>query len=179
MIHTMMRYELTLRSVFDRARAHFAKTEIVTRRPNKEVVRHSFGDFSNRTEALARALLAMGLKKGERVATLSWNHYAHLEAYFAIPLAGGVLHTLNLRLHPDDICFIANHAKDRFLVVDDVLLPLVQKFLEKAPFEKIIVVPLTGQPVPAPFLDYEKVLADAPKQGALPTLAEEDPAGMC
>src|SRR4030067_353767 len=76
--------------------------------------------------ALARggALQAAGLKKGDRVATLMWNHYAHLETYFAVPCAGGVLHTLNLRLHPDDIGYIANHAGDRFLMVDDVRLPL-------------------------------------------------------
>jgi fatty-acyl-CoA synthase len=179
MHHTMMRYELTLRSIFDRARRHFAATPVVTRRPDKEVVRQSFATTSDRAEAFARALVAMGLKKGDRVATLGWNHYAHLETYFGIPLAGGVLHTLNLRLHPDDIGFIANHAKDRFVVVDDVLLPLAQKFLEKASFEKVIVVPLTGQPVPAPFLNYEEVLKGAPADGPLPTLAEEDAAGMC
>ncbi len=70
MLHTMMRYELTLRSIFDRARAHYATTEIVTRLPSKEVVRRSFADMAYRAEALAHALVGMGLKKGDRVATL-------------------------------------------------------------------------------------------------------------
>ena len=88
--------------------------------------RHHYRDFHRRANALGGALQAAGLKPGDRVATLMWNHYAHLEAYFGIPCAGGVLHTLNLRLHPDDIAYIANHAGDRFLIVDDVLLPLLE-----------------------------------------------------
>jgi acyl-CoA synthetase (AMP-forming)/AMP-acid ligase II len=69
----------------------------------------------------------LGLKRGDRVATLMWNHYAHLEAYFAIPCSGAVVHTLNLRLHPT-ISAIANHAADRFLIVDDVLLRSTTSF---------------------------------------------------
>ena len=76
-----------------------------------------------------------------------WNHYAHLECYFGIPAAGGVLHPLNLRLHPDEIAWIANHAQDRFLIVDDVLLPVLEKFLAKVKFERIFVVRHPGQSV--------------------------------
>ena len=78
-------------------------------------------------QRLARALVAAGIKKGDRVATLMWNHAEHLEAYFGIPLAGAALHTLNLRLHPDEIAYIANDAKDRIVIVDDVLLPLLRE----------------------------------------------------
>ena len=78
-----------------------------------------------------------------------WNHYAHYETYFGVIVAGGVMHTLNLRLAPDDIAFIANHAQDRFLIVDDVLLPLFEQFRAKVDLERVIVVPLTGKPVPA------------------------------
>src|ERR1700704_813531 len=120
---TMMNFPLTLAHIFERAGRLFPDPEIVSRLPD------------------------MGLKRGDRVATLMWNHYAHLEAYFAIPCAGAVVHTLNLRLHPDDIAYIANHARDRFLIVDDVLLPLLDKFRAKAGFEKVIVVPLTGAAV--------------------------------
>ena len=109
----------------ERSGRYFSKTEIVSRLPDRSLHRYTYADFCRRARALAEALLRSGLKKSDRVATLMWNHYAHLETYFGVPSAGGVLHTLNLRLHPDDITYIANHAGDRFLIVDDVLLPLL------------------------------------------------------
>jgi len=107
-----------------------------------------------------------------------WNHYAHLEAYFAIPCAGGVLHTLNLRLHPDDIAYIAKHAGGRFLIVDDVLLPLYEKFRDRVEFERVIVVPLSGAGVSAGYADYERFIAGGVAMNA-PQLDENDAAGMC
>jgi fatty-acyl-CoA synthase len=111
--------------------------------------------------------------------TLSWNHYAHFECYFGIPAAGGVAHTLNLRLAPEEIAWIANHAQDRFLIVDDVLLPLLDKFRDQVAFEKIIVVPLTGAQVAAPYVDYEAFLAAAPGGFEYPAHDEDDPIAMC
>jgi fatty-acyl-CoA synthase len=175
---TMMSFPLTLIHVLERAGRLFGDSEIVSRLPDKSLHRHSYGDFYRRTRSLAGALQALGLHPGERVATLMWNHYAHLEAYLAIPCAGGVLHTLNLRLHPDDIAFIVNHARDRFLIVDDVLLPLLEKFQSQVNFERIVVVPLTGQPVPGGYDDYEKLIAGA-KPYVAPGLNENDAAGMC
>lgn len=102
MQHTMMRYELTIDPIFKRAKSLFASREIVSRRPDKSIHRESFADFDRRTRKLASALHKAGLQKGDRVATLMWNHNVHVEAYFGIPLAGGLLHTLNLRLSPDD-----------------------------------------------------------------------------
>ena len=78
------------------------------------------------------------------MATLLWNQSEHMEAYFGVPVSGGVLHTLNLRLHPDEITFIVNHAEDRFLIVDDVLLPVYEKFRDRVKFERVIVVPFGG-----------------------------------
>ena len=121
---TMMRDGLSLNQLLERAGKLFPQSQIVSRLPDKSLVRHSFADFHRRAKQLASALRAAGLKKGERVATLCWNHHAHLECYFGIPAAGGVMHTLNLRLSPEDIAWIAHHAKDRFLIVDDILLPL-------------------------------------------------------
>src|SRR6266699_2199701 len=117
---TMMRVPLSLNHVLERAGLLFPESEIVSRLPDKSLRRHRYAEFHRRARALAAALLRLGLKKGERVATLSWNHYAHLECYFGIPAAGGVMHTLNLRLAPDDIAFIANHANDRFVIFDYV-----------------------------------------------------------
>ena len=141
---TMMRYPLTLAPVLERAGRLFCAQHIVSRLPDKSLHRYRYRDFHGRALALGGALQAAGIAPGDRVATLMWNHYAHLEAYFAIPCAGAVLHTLNLRLHPDDIAYIADHAGDRILIVDDVLLPLYEKFRGKAKFERVIVVPLTG-----------------------------------
>jgi len=175
---TMMKFPLTLAHILERAGKLFPGSEIVSRLPDKSLHRYRYAEFHRRARLLAAALARMGLKRGERVATLMWNHYAHLEAYFAIPCAGGVLHTLNLRLHPDDIAYIANHAGDRFLIVDDVLLPLYDKFRAAAKFEKVFVVPLTGAAVPSGFEDYER-LAGRGRPRQIPRLREEDAAGMC
>ena len=174
----MMNFPLTLTHVLTRAGRLYGASEIVSRLPDRSLHRHRYADFHRRACALGAALQKLGMKKGDRVATLMWNHYAHLEAYFGIPCAGGVLHTLNLRLHPDDIAYIVNHAEDRFLIVDDVLLPLLEKFSAQVKFERIIVVSLTGKPVPQGFDDYEALLADAPRF-ELPQLDENDAAGMC
>ncbi len=174
----MMQFPLTLAHILDRAGKLFAQTEIVSRLPDKSLHRHLYADFHRRALALGGALQALGLKRGDRVATLMWNHYAHLEAYFGVPCAGGVLHTLNLRLHPDDIAYIVNHAEDRFLIVDDVLLPLYEKFKDKVRFEKIIVVPLSAGANAVGCEDYEKLVAGAAPLAA-PVMDENDPAGMC
>ena len=179
MRHTMMRYELTLTSMFRRAAEHYANTEIVSRKPDKSIDRRTFGDFDRRARQLASALRKAGCKKGDCIATLMWNHYAHLEAYFGIPIAGCVLHTLNLRLHPDEIAFIATHAEDRFVIVDDVLWPLFDKVRAKAKFEKVIVLRLTGAPLPEGTVDYEDFLRSGDASDPLPDLSEDDAMGLC
>ncbi len=176
---TMQRVPLSVNQFLDRAGKLYPQSEIVSRLPDKSLVRHTFADFYRRSRQLAAALLAAGLKKGDRVATLCWNHYAHLECYFGIPAAGGVMHTLNLRLSPDEIGWIANHAKDRFLIVDDILLPLFEQFRSQIAFEKVIVVPYSGKAVGAPFIDYEAFLANAPREFDYAPHDENDPISMC
>ena len=139
-IHTMMDYPLTLTALLERAGRYATNVEIVSRLPDRSLHRYTWGELHQRALQLAECLHSVGLKKGDRVATLMWNHYAHLECYFGIPAAAGVLHPLNLRLHPDEIAWIANHAQDRFLIVDDVLLPVLEKFVDKVNFERIFVV---------------------------------------
>jgi fatty-acyl-CoA synthase len=174
---TMMQFPLTLTHVLGRMKQLFAASEVVSRLPDKSLHRYTYGDLHRRAVALGGALQRFGLKKGDRVATLMWNHHVHLEAYLAVPCAGGTLHTLNLRLHPDEIAYIANHAGDRFLIVDDVLLPLYEKFRGKTSFERVIVVPLTGQTA-GTGLDYEALIADAPPLD-VPAIDENDAAAMC
>lgn len=179
---TMMEYPLTLTHLLHRAGTFFPKVEIVSRMPDRSLHRYTYADFTRRAWQLAEALQKAGLKPGDRVATLMWNHYAHLEAYFGIPVAGGVLHTLNLRLAPDDIAYISNHAEDRFLIVDDVLLPLLGKFRDKAPFERVFVVPLSGESVAVDdslYESYEDFLSTADGSFVRPELNEHDAAAMC
>jgi fatty-acyl-CoA synthase len=112
---------------------------------------------------------------------MMWNHSGHLEAFFGVPCAGGILHTLNLRLHPHEIAAIANHAADRFLIIDDVLLPTLAKFRDQVPFEQIIVAQYgcPASELPAGFLSYEQLLAEADDQFEYPQLDENDGAAMC
>ena len=175
----MMHYPLTLVHILERAGRLFPEREIVSRRPDCSLHRYSYCDFYRRALALAEALQNAGLQRAERVATLMWNHYAHMEAYFGIPVSGGVMHTLNLRLAPQDIAYIANHAQDRFLIVDDILLPLYEKFKEATRFERVIVVPLTGSPVPNGLENYEHLLAAAKGDFQYLELDENEAAALC
>jgi fatty-acyl-CoA synthase len=179
MLGTIMDYPLTFVHLLERARALFPTVEIVSRRPDKSLHRYTYADFYRRSRALAEALTGAGIKKGDRVATLSWNHYVHLECYFGIPCAGGIMHTLNLRLHPDEIAYIANHAADRVLIVDDVLLPLYEQFKGKAKFEKVIVIPFAGQKVPAGTVSYEDFIAGASGRWDYPAIDERQGSAMC
>jgi fatty-acyl-CoA synthase len=173
----MMQFPLTLAHVLSRAGELFGASEVVSRLPDKSLHRYTYRDLHRRALALGGALQRLGLRKGDRVATLMWNHYAHLEAYLAIPSAGAVLHTLNLRLLPDDLAYIVNHAGDRYLIVDDVLLPLYGKIRDATHFDRVIVVPLTGAAVSAGD-DYEALLAVA-EPLHVPSIDENDAAAMC
>lgn len=173
----MMDYQLTIPAMLRRAEALFGPKEIVTRLPNKELHRYTYADFVDRTKRLVLALRDLGVQSGDRVATLGWNSYQHLEAYFAVPSTGGVLHTLNLRLHPNDISYIVNHAEDQVLLVDATLLPLYEKFRDQVHLRHVIVY---GGPAPEGMLDYEQLLASAdPRAFEYPDMNERQAAAMC
>ena len=176
---TMMDFPLTLQHIFERNGKFFPRIEIVSRRPDRSIVRTCYGNFYKRARRLASALIEMGMRPGDRIASMMWNHSGHLEAFFGVPCAGGILHTLNLRLHPQEIAAIARHAEDRFLIVDDVLLPVLEKFRADVSFEKIIVVPYGCGDVPSGFLNYEELLANASPGTPLPKIDENDGAAMC
>ncbi len=176
---TMMDFPLTLPTLLERAGKLFARAEIVSRRPDRSTVRTCYGDFYRRARRLASALTKLGLQPGDRVASMMWNHSGHLEAFFGVPCAGGILHTLNLRLHPQEVAAIAKHAGDRFLLIDDVLLPVYEKFRQDASFERVIVVPYCGSEIPEGFLNYEELLGQADDDFQYPKLDENDGAAMC
>jgi fatty-acyl-CoA synthase len=178
-MHTMMKYPLTLTSILERVGSYSGEVEIVSRLPDRSIHRTTWGCIYQRARRLAECLQAAGIKKGDRVATLMWNHYVHLEAHLGVPAAGAVLHALNLRLHPDEIAWIANHAQDRILMVDDVLLPVLEKFKSKVKFERIFVVQHSGGEPGAGHESYEGWLGQATGKFEYPPISEEDAAGMC
>src|SRR5215218_8990647 len=140
----MMSYQLTLPTILRSAEQLYPHKEIVTRLPDRSIHRYAYSDFVSRAKKLAVALKDLDILGGERVATLCWNHHQHLEAYFGIPASGAVLHTLNLRLHPDDLAYIARHAEDSVLIVDRSLLPLWEKFRAQTRVRHTIVVGADG-----------------------------------
>src|ERR1700739_2416588 len=176
---TMMNFPLVLPVLLERAGRLFKDIEIVAHRPDKSAVRSTYCDFYRRTRLLSEGLIRLGLRRGDRVASMMWNHSVHLEAFLGVPCAGGILHTLNLRLHPHEIAKIANHAEDRFLIVDDVLLPLYEQIRKDVKFEQVIVVPFGCEGVPQGLLNYEELLAESRGDFRYPTIDENDGAAMC
>ena len=174
---TMMTQALTLNSLLDRCGSVFAAVEVISNTPSRQLHHTTYGDIARRARQLGSALQKAGVKPGDRIATLMWNHYAHLECYFGVPAIGAVLHTLNLRLHPDDIAYIANHAEDRILILDDILLPLYRQFADKARFERVIVLNYGGEA--HEFEDYESFLASGDAAFQPVSIDENWACGMC
>jgi len=176
---TMMEFPLVLPALLQRAGKILGDTEIVSYRPDKSSTRTTFLEFSRRARQLAQALAKLGVKSGDRVGCMMWNHSAHLEAFFGVPCSGAILHSLNSRLHPQEIAKIVNHAEDRFLIIDDVLLPLYEKFADDVKFEAVIVVPYGFASVPEGFLNYEEFLEEGRGESPYPRIDENDGAAMC
>jgi fatty-acyl-CoA synthase len=177
MLSTMMSYPLTTNHVLERAGTLFGDRVVAWRRPDKTVVRHTYADMRRRARALAAALVAAGIGRGDRVATLMWNNGPHLEAYFGIPAAGAVLHTLNLRLAPEDIAYIVNDAEDRIVILDDVLLPLWEKIRPHVNVERVLVAGAGSLPNWAE--SYEAFIAGRGADYVYPDLDEHAACGMC
>ena len=166
----MMRFPLTLTHLVKRAETYFGGGEIVSRQADTSLHRTTYRDVMRRSKQLAVALQKLGLDRGDRVATLCWNHSQHHEAYFGIPCGGFVLHTLNLRLHPNDLAYIATHARDRAVIVDRALLPLLEQFRDRTQIEHVFVVDDS----------YEELLATASADEWRDLeLDENDAAAMC
>ncbi|MFN2627191.1 MAG: long-chain fatty acid--CoA ligase [Gaiellaceae bacterium] len=166
----MMDFQLTLPALLRRAESYFGRAEIASRQPDKSFHRSTYAEVTTRARQLAVGLAELGLERGDRVATLCWNHHQHLEAYLGIPCGGFVLHTLNLRLHADHLAYIATHAGDRAVVVDRSLLPLLESFRGRTPIEHVLVVEDS----------YEELLAGAdPNAWRDPGLDENEAAAMC
>src|ERR1700761_3061889 len=151
----MMDYQLTLPTILRRAETLFGKKEIVSRLPDRSIHRYTYKDFARRAKKLAVAFHQLGIREGDRVATLSWNHYQHMEIYFAVPCMGAIIHPLNLRFNANDLSYIVNHAEDKIIIVDQVLLPLFEKFRSTIKVRAVIVIPQIDESLPEGYLNYE------------------------
>ncbi len=176
----MMGWQLNLTTMLERARRLHGRREIVSRTPGG-MHRYTYKEYVDRVDRLRTALAKLGVKPGDRVATFAWNSYRHFEIYFAVPCMGAVIHTLNVRLFPDQLVYIANHAADKVVCVDATLLPLFQKIRPQlSTIEHVIVIPDDGKPVdPAVGLDYEQLLAESEPAQGYPAIDENSAAAMC
>jgi fatty-acyl-CoA synthase len=173
MLEGLMQHDhpLTLQHVLWRMRTMNADRQVVTK-TDDGVDRITFGDLAKRVDRLAHALVKLGVKPGDRVATFSWNTQHHLELYLAVPCLGAVLHTLNIRLFPEQLTYIANHAQDRFLFVDPSLLDVLEPV--EPTFETIERRFVMGDD------EYEALLADAPDTPFdWPEVDDRSAAGLC
>jgi len=189
----MMDYPLVLPAIVRRVETLFSDRKVVSRRPDRTICRVTYGQVIDRVRRLAVALQDLGVTPGDRVATLAWASQEHLEAYLAIPSMGAVLHTLNLRLHPDDLSYIVNDAADRVLIVDESLLPLYEKFRDKVNVEHVIVIGQSAVVSGSPghrsaereggsrdVIAYESLLAASdPSRYVEPSFDEHTAAAMC
>jgi fatty-acyl-CoA synthase len=172
-------FQLTLPYFLRRAEQLYGYREIVTRRPDRSFHRHTYADFVSRSKKLAVALGNLGLEPGDRVGTLGWNTYQHLEAYFGVPSSGLVLHTLNPRLHEDDLAYIAGHAEDRVMLVDETLVPVFEKFRGRTGVEHAVVV-TEGGDVPEGMISYEDLIGASDEADfEYPDFDENQAAAMC
>jgi len=175
---------LTLQMVRERVGALYAGKTVATRQAD-DADRQSYGEVVARVERLASALAAAGVRPGDRVATFAWNSQRHLELYLAVPCMGAVLHTLNIRLHPDQIRWIANHAEDTIVFVDASVAPAWEKIGEVGSVRQVVVMDdvspsgRTWGPVIAGAVDYEDFLGAGEAAYAWPRLDERQAAAMC
>jgi fatty-acyl-CoA synthase len=175
----MMNYPLTVPAILRRAETLYSCKEIITEQPAGSWHRYTYRDLAQRAKKLALALLHLGVQCGDRVATLCWNRHAHLEAYFGVTAAGAVVHTLNPRLHPDDLAYIVNDARDKILLVDNELLPLLEQFHQRVACDHVVVTS-SREKTPAGMLDYEQLLARAnAEEFRYPKLDENQAVAMC
>ncbi|HEV2028976.1 MAG TPA: long-chain fatty acid--CoA ligase [Candidatus Dormibacteraeota bacterium] len=180
----MQDYELSLQHVLWRIERLHQKKEVVTKL-DKGVHRMTNAELVPRINRLAGALKRLGIKPGDRVATLAFNNHRHLELYYAVPCMGAVLHTLNLRLFPQHLEFIINDAEDKVLFVDQALIPLLKPLLGKIPSVKQLVL-MTDTPAAShsedgvgELLDYETLLQAETDSYPWPKLSERMAAAMC
>jgi fatty-acyl-CoA synthase len=184
MFGLMQQQSLLISSLIEFANRHHGDGEVVSRRVEGDIHKYTWVDVANRSRQMANALDGLKLAQGARVATLAWNGYRHLELYFGVSGSGRVLHTLNPRLHPDQVVWIANHAEDQILFFDMTFLPLVQAVHAKCSSIKHWVVMCDEDKLPKDsgipnLTTYEALIAGSSTQFEWPQLDENTASSMC
>ncbi len=180
----MMDRPLLISSLLTHAESQHGEQEIVSRRVEGDVHRTTYRELGQRARRLANALAAQGITQGDRVATLAWNGHRHMELYYAVSGSGAVLHTLNPRLHADQVVWIANHAEDRILFFDLTFLPLVEAVASRTATIKAFVAMTDRTRMPAStaipgLLCYEDLLAAQTDSFEWPDLDERSASSLC
>ena len=184
MLGLMQQQSLLISSLIDFAERHHGDGEIVSRRVEGDIHRYTWADVASRSRQVANAVDRMQLAPSDRVATLAWNGYRHLELYFGVSGSGRVLHTINPRLHPDQIAWIANHAEDQVLCFDMSFMPIVQAIHAKCTTVKHWIALCDSDKLPTdtgiPNLkSYESWIAQEPTTYSWPELDENLASSMC
>ena len=184
MFGLMQQQSLLISSLIEFANRHHGDGEVVSRRVEGDIHRYTWADVANRSRQMANALDGLKLAQGARVATLAWNGYRHLELYFGVSGSGRVLHTLNPRLHPDQVVWIANHAEDEILCFDMTFLPLVQAVHAKCTTIKRWVAMCDEDKLPSDtgipnLISYESMIAGQSRDYTWPQLDENTASSMC
>ena len=180
----MMDRPLLISTLLTHAERHHGEQEIVSRRVEGDVHRYTYRDLAERSRRLANALAARGIEQGDRVATLAWNGYRHMELYYAVSGSGAVLHTMNPRLHPDQVVWIADHAEDQILFFDLSFLPLVEAIASRVSTIKAFVVMTDRAHMPASskvpnLLCYEELVEDHSPEFSWPVFDERAASSLC
>jgi fatty-acyl-CoA synthase len=172
-------YQLTLRHVLERMRGASGDKQVVTLREDGKTATR-YAEVGDRIDRLCRALRSLGIGSGDRVATFMWNSQEHLEVYVGVPCMGAVLHTLNIRLFAEQLTYIANHAEDQVVFVDDSLVPVLEKVATTFETVRHYIVVGDGDPGSLPnAIRYEDLIADQPAGYDYPELDERTAAGLC
>jgi fatty-acyl-CoA synthase len=180
----MMDRPLLVSSILDHAAARYGMVEMVSCTADAPVHRTTYAALGQRAKQLARALQdSLGVRQGERIATLAWNDHRHFELYYGIAGIGAVCHTINPRLFPEQIAYIVNHAEDRYLFTDPMFLPLLEQLAPQLTTLERIVVLSDADYVPASGLtglaDYESLIADLSADFSWPEFDETTACGLC
>ncbi len=184
MLGLMQSHQLLISSLIEHADRHHGEGEIVSRRVEGDIHRYTWRDVASRSRQVANALDALKLGFSDRVATLAWNGYRHLELYFGVSGTGRVLHTLNPRLHPEQIAWIANHAEDAVLCFDMSFLPIVKAIHAKCTTVKHFVALCDAAALPEDtgilgLVSYEAWIGAQPATYDWPEFDENSASSMC
>ncbi|MDH3970146.1 MAG: AMP-binding protein, partial [Rhodospirillales bacterium] len=183
MLGMMMDRPLLIAPVMAHAAAYHGDREIVSRTVEGPIHRYTYRDSYRRMQRLANALVALGVKPGDRVATLAWNGHRHLELYYAVSGIGAVCHTINPRLFPEQLGYIINHAEDRFVFTDLTFVPLVEALAPhlKTVEATVVMTDRAHMPEAGPgkALCYEELLEDQPESFEWPEFDENTAAMLC